>query len=102
MTGGKIFEVQVVGAAIVDSLSKPTQILLGQRLGPPALAGKWEFPGGKVDEGECCEDALRRELAEELGVQCVLGAEIPGTYLQGWQLTERHVMRVWLAEIAGG
>ena len=42
----------VVGAAIVDDLDRPTRLLAARRTGPPALAGGWELPGGKVDPGE--------------------------------------------------
>ena len=68
------FEVQVVGAAIVDSLEAPTRMLVAQRSAPQTVAGLWEFPGGKVEPGESCEQALGRELTEELGVQARLGA----------------------------
>lgn len=44
------------------------RLLVAQRRDPPALAGLWEFPGGKVDAGETLEGALARELEEELGV----------------------------------
>lgn len=97
-----VYPVQVVGAALVDSLQNPTRILLGQRSAPPALAGLWEFPGGKVESQESCQDALKRELVEELGVEIALGREISGPHLQGWPLNEKAAMRVWLAEITAG
>ena len=96
------FEVQVVGAAVVDSLVAPTRMLVAQRSEPQTVAGMWEFPGGKVEPGESCEQALVRELKEELGVQARLGAEVPGAYPQGWCLSERLAMRVFFAEILSG
>lgn len=62
----------VVGAAIVRS----GRLLVAQRAAPPALAGLWEFPGGKVERGESPEAALRRECAEELGVEIEVGASV--------------------------
>jgi 8-oxo-dGTP diphosphatase len=50
IAGGSVRE--VVGAAVVDDLEHPTRLLAARRTEPPALAGGWEFPGGKVDEGE--------------------------------------------------
>jgi 8-oxo-dGTP diphosphatase len=94
--------VQVVGGAIVDSLERPGRLLAARRTAPAALAGLWEFPGGKVEPGEAPEDGLRRELAEELGIDVVLGDEVPGPLAQGWPLNERAAMRVWLAEVAAG
>lgn len=96
------YPIQVVGAALVDSLKHPTRLLVGQRSAPPALAGLWEFPGGKVELGESCQQALARELAEELGIEAKLGAEISGPHPQGWVLNEKAAMRVWLAEIRAG
>lgn len=97
-----VYPVQVVGAALVDSLQNPTRILLGQRSAPPALAGLWEFPGGKVEPQESCQEALKRELVEELGVEIILGREMNGPHPQGWPLNEKASMRVWLAEITDG
>ena len=93
---------QIVGAAVVDSLDHPTRLLVARRTAPPQFAGMWEFPGGKVEQGETCESALRRELEEELGIEARLGAEIPGPGPQGWPLTAAAAMRVWLVETAAG
>lgn len=95
--------IAVVGAAIVDSLPEPTRLLAARRSEPPALAGGWELPGGKVDPGEGEPEALEREIREELGVGIVLGEELPGPLPDGrWPLGERHVMRVWWAAVTGG
>ncbi len=57
--------VLVVACALIDVDGR---ILLAQRPEGKALAGLWEFPGGKLEVGERPEDALIRELAEELGI----------------------------------
>jgi 8-oxo-dGTP diphosphatase len=49
------------------------RLLITQRTQPPALAGNWEFPGGKIEEGEAPEVALARELREEIGVDVRVG-----------------------------
>lgn len=55
----------VVAAALVDGEGR---VLLAQRPPGKALAGLWEFPGGKLEPGETPEAALARELEEELGI----------------------------------
>ncbi|NAZ81015.1 NUDIX domain-containing protein [Kineococcus sp. R8] len=92
----------VVGAAIVDDLARPRRLLAARRSAPPALAGRWELPGGKVEPGEAPEDALHRELAEELGVVVRLGAEVPAATAAGWPLGGDLVMRVWWARLVRG
>ncbi len=77
-------------------------MLVARRTAPEQFAGLWEFPGGKVEDGEECEAALHRELREELGVRVSLGAELPAAAPAGWRLNERASMRVWQAEVTDG
>lgn len=69
---GKAAMRQVTAAVMV----KGGKILIAQRKRGDALAGKWEFPGGKLEAGETPEACLRRELAEEFGVDTKIGAFI--------------------------
>ena len=94
--------VLVAAAAIVDDLDVPRELLAARRRGPASLAGRWEFPGGKVEPGESPEDAVHRELREELGVRVGLGVELVGPDDGCWQLTEQYTMRLWLAEVTAG
>jgi len=51
-------------------------ILIGQRHHSDAYALQWEFPGGKVKDGEDLKSCLRRELEEELGIRADVGQEV--------------------------
>ena len=83
----------MVGAALL----RDGRVLASRRTGPPSLAGLWEFPGGKVEPGETDEQALVRELREELGVEAVvgerLGADVP--------VGDALVLRVYLCTAVG-
>ncbi len=59
-----------VAAAVLE---KDGKILLARRREGDALAGKWEFPGGKLEPGETPRECLRRELAEEFGIDSSIG-----------------------------
>jgi 8-oxo-dGTP diphosphatase len=69
----------VVAAAIVTSeQTTGRRLLVAQRSYPPALAGRWELPGGKVEPGESEPVALARECREELGVDIEVGVRVGG------------------------
>jgi 8-oxo-dGTP diphosphatase len=85
----------IVGAAIVVD----GRVLACERSEPPEVAGRWEFPGGKVEPGETDEEALVRECAEELGVQVGIGDRV------GRDVPLAHgraLLRVWFAELIEG
>ncbi|TDC99126.1 (deoxy)nucleoside triphosphate pyrophosphohydrolase [Nonomuraea deserti] len=87
--------VVVVAAVIV---APGGRVLAAQRAEPAALAGGWEFPGGKVDPGENERAALVRECREELGVEIAVGERVGGD----WPLSPGYVMRVWLCSLISG
>jgi 8-oxo-dGTP diphosphatase len=84
----------VVGAAIV----RDGRVLAARRTAPPEAAGRWEFPGGKVEPGESPETALVREIREELGCTVEVTGWLPGEVPIG----ERHVLAVALAALGPG
>lgn len=63
---------QVVAALIL----RGDEVLVCQRRPDQPLGSKWEFPGGKMEPGETAEEALRRELTEELGIAAVIGSRV--------------------------
>ena len=69
--------VLVAAAALTD---KDRRVLIAQRPPGKPMAGLWEFPGGKVDAGETPEQALVRELREELGIEVCLECLAPFTF----------------------
>ncbi|MCX4548471.1 (deoxy)nucleoside triphosphate pyrophosphohydrolase [Streptomyces sp. NBC_01500] len=84
----------VVGGALYDQ----GRLLAARRSAPPELAGRWELPGGKLEPGEGAEEALVRELREELGVEAEPLERIPGE----WPLKPGLVLQVWTARLVSG
>jgi 8-oxo-dGTP diphosphatase len=87
----------VAAVALVDSDGR---VLLAQRPPGKHLAGTWEFPGGKVHQGETPEAALIRELQEELGIETDAKCLAPFTfashsYADFHLLMPLYVCRVW-------
>jgi 8-oxo-dGTP diphosphatase len=85
---------QVVGAAIVCD----GRVLAARRTKPSAAAGRWEFPGGKVEPGESPAQALVREVAEELGVTVAVTGWLDGEAPIG----SAHVLTVAVTTLVDG
>ncbi len=89
--------VRVVAAVIYDDQRR---VLVTQRPAGKALAGQWEFPGGKLEAGEPERAALGRELREELGI--TVAAARPLQTLTH-EYPERHVeLSVWMVDSYNG
>jgi 8-oxo-dGTP diphosphatase len=84
----------VAAVIIVDG-----RVLAAERSAPPEVAGRWEFPGGKVEPGETDAQALARECLEELGVRVAVGERVgPDVPLAHG----RAVLRVFTVELLNG
>lgn len=96
----KIPTLLVVAAALVDGEGR---VLLQQRPEGKPMAGLWEFPGGKVEEGELPEAALLRELHEELGISAA-PEDLASACFASAPLGARHLLlllyacRAWQGE----
>jgi len=58
------------------------KVFIAKRQNKGDMGGKWEFPGGKLDAGENCEMAIKREMMEEFGVEVESGEKITSTTFQ--------------------
>jgi 8-oxo-dGTP diphosphatase len=65
--------VRPVAAALI---LRGEEVLICQRRPDQPLGSKWEFPGGKIEPGETAEEALRRELMEELGIDATISTRV--------------------------
>lgn len=92
----------VAAAALVDV---DNRVLIAERPAGKSMAGLWEFPGGKVAEGESPEAALRRELMEELSIDVCETCLAPftfasHTYPEFHLLMPLYLCRNWDGEVA--
>ena len=97
--------VPTVLVAAVSLVDIDGRVLIAQRPEGKAMAGLWEFPGGKVDDGETPEEALIRELQEELGIDVTENCLAPLTFASHRYetfhlLMPLYVCRVWKGEAA--
>jgi 8-oxo-dGTP diphosphatase len=83
----------VTSGVLVDEAGK---ILIAKRPDGKDMAGLWEFPGGKVKDGEVPEIALARELKEELNIQTSVGCFLPLTFISHRYETFHLIMYVFV------
>jgi len=88
------FDVLVVGAAVV----RHGRVLATRRTRPAEAAGRWEFPGGKVETGEEPGEAVVREIREELGIEVSVTGRLAGEE----PVKDGYRLQVLLAEIVEG
>jgi 8-oxo-dGTP diphosphatase len=94
--------VLVAAVALIDG---DNRVLIAQRPNGKSMAGLWEFPGGKIEPGETPEEALVRELREELGIEVCLTCLAPFSfashaYEKFHLVMPLFICRTWEGEIA--
>lgn len=90
----------LVAAAVL--LDGDGRVLLAQRPQGKSLAGLWEFPGGKIEAGERPEDALVRELKEELGIEVAVSNLVPTSFASHHYDDFHLLMPVWRTRVWRG
>jgi 8-oxo-dGTP diphosphatase len=87
-----------VTVVVAAAIERDGRYLAARRTKPDWAAGRWEFPGGKVEPGESEVDALVREIREELGVEIAVGIRVPGE----WSLHDDLVLHLYVATLIDG
>jgi 8-oxo-dGTP diphosphatase len=87
-----------VTVVVAAAIERDGRYLAARRTKPDWAAGRWEFPGGKVEPGESDTDALAREIREELGVEISVGERVPGE----WPLHDDLVLHLYVATLTDG
>ena len=98
-TGPAAQPVAPAKAVVAAVIERDGLFLAARRTEPPALAGLWEFPGGKVEPGEDDATALVRECREELGVGIAVGEPVGPEYPA---VGGRMVVRTYRATLVSG
>ena len=98
-------DLPIILVAAVALFDKDGRVLIAQRPEGKSMAGLWEFPGGKVETGEAPEQALIRELQEELAVDTVESCLAPFTFASHAYddfhlLMPLYVCRKWQGKVA--
>jgi 8-oxo-dGTP diphosphatase len=88
--------IRVTAAIITDS----GKVFIAKRKPPGRMPGMWEFPGGKIEEGETPEQCLKRELHEELGIDATIGAHV-GTRVHHYDFYTVELMAYRARILAG-
>jgi ADP-ribose pyrophosphatase YjhB (NUDIX family) len=86
--------------AVAGLVAQDGQVMLVRRLAPPR-AGLWALPAGYMEQDELPEEAVRREVSEETGLEVRAGALDAVTALGGWQ-EQRGILLIYRAELLGG
>lgn len=86
-----------VTAAII---LKDSRVLIAQRATGENLAGKWEFPGGKIEHGETPQECLKREISEELDVDIEV-SDFFGESIYAYHSGTIKLMAFWCRWISG-
>lgn len=76
--------IAVAAGCLTRTESDRTLVLVSRRRPDDSLGGKWEFPGGKIEAGESAEEAVRREVREEVGL------DHPGPWISGPDVTHHY------------
>jgi 8-oxo-dGTP diphosphatase len=88
--------IKVAAAFLIDN----RKVFIARRAGSQPLAGKWEFPGGKVETGESVPACLARELAEEFGIKVAVGA-FAAEAIHRRKVGTFHILAHWTTWLSG-